>query len=120
MIRITSYNVCYTKLLRYINIETQKTVEIDNLFTKDELKLYFESIVNPYLEYLNNNYIREKKRDESLIELKFPFSEFRRGQREFSINVYRAIRDSKILFARAPTGTGKSIATIFPGLKAMA
>ncbi len=105
--------------LLYINIETQKTVEIDNLFTKDELKLYFESIVNPYLEYLNNNYIREKKRDESLIELKFPFSEFRRGQREFSINVYRAIRDSKILFARAPTGTGKSIATIFPGLKAM-
>jgi DNA excision repair protein ERCC-2 len=52
--------------------------------------------------------------------LQFPHGQFRSGQRELAVSVYRAARDSKPLMAQAPTGIGKTLATIFPLLKACA
>uniref|UniRef100_UPI0037DC4B23 DEAD/DEAH box helicase n=1 Tax=Methanobrevibacter smithii TaxID=2173 RepID=UPI0037DC4B23 len=41
------------------------------------------------------------------------------GQREFAVRVYKSIVDSKKCFAMAPTGTGKTVSTLFPAIKAM-
>lgn len=106
--------------LLYIDISDKSERVIKESLTKDELSDFFNSQVEPYLNYLENRSQWVLKRDDSLKELKFPFNRFRSGQREFSIGVFRAIRDGETLFARAPTGTGKSIATLFPALKSMA
>ena len=58
-------------------------------------------------------------RDEALRAARFPFASYRAGQREMAAQVYTAITRRKRLFASMPTGTGKSVAVLFPALKAM-
>ena len=50
--------------------------------------------------------------------LEFPFS-YREGQKKLVTDVYRTMARKKILFLQAPTGTGKTIATVFPAVKAV-
>lgn len=57
------------------------------------------------------------KRNESIKKLKFPFENYRPGQRELAVRVYKSITDSKKCFAQAPTGTGKTISTLFSSYK---
>lgn len=105
--------------LLYVNIKTGEERETSEYLLKQQLSDFFEVFIGPYLTYLIGNKDWSNKRDDSLKTMSFPFSNFRQGQRQFSINVFRSVRDSETLFARAPTGTGKSIATLFPTLKAM-
>ncbi len=105
--------------LLYVNIKTGKERDTSEYLSKQQLSEFFEDLVGPYLNYLIGNKDWSNKRDDSLKKMTFPFVDFREGQRQFSVNVFRSVRDSETLFARAPTGTGKSIATLFPTLKAM-
>lgn len=46
----------------------------------------------------------------------FPYSDFRKGQKEFISEVDTAIKDHKHLIVHAPTGMGKTISTLAPTL----
>jgi DNA excision repair protein ERCC-2 len=59
-------------------------------------------------------------RNERLRVASFPYPAFREPQRVLARNVFRAVRDGAGLLAVAPTGTGKTMGTLFPALKAMA
>ncbi len=48
-----------------------------------------------------------------------PHDEYRKGQRELAVAAYKTIRTKQKLFVEAPTGTGKTISTLFPALKAV-
>ena len=58
-------------------------------------------------------------RDAGLRELSFPFESLHARQRELAEAVYKSVRRRGSLLAQAPTGLGKTIATLFPALKAM-
>ena len=60
-----------------------------------------------------------KKRDDSLRRLDFPYHTYREGQRAMAVEVYRTIRDNKQLMAQAATGIGKTMAAVFPAVKAL-
>jgi DNA excision repair protein ERCC-2 len=49
----------------------------------------------------------------------FPFTAFRAGQRELARSVYRAVQHKLNLFVEAPTGMGKTLATLYPAIKAL-
>lgn len=87
--------------------------------SREELERFVDGLVLVYAPYvrLQDNHLKE--RDESLRRLAFPFAGYRKGQRELAAAVYAAQRDGRRLFARAPTGTGKTVSTLFPTLKAM-
>ena len=55
----------------------------------------------------------------AMVNLPFPYEEFRPGQRKFAGEVYRAARDGKTLCAMAPTGTGKTMSALFPSVRAL-
>jgi len=57
-------------------------------------------------------------RDQALDTLRFPYREFRAGQRQLAEAVYKAVCTGTHLMAQAPTGIGKTLATLFPPLKA--
>lgn len=62
---------------------------------------------------------RRRVRDVSLDALPFPYDSYRAGQRQFAAGVYVAIRDRKRLFAQASTGIGKTMAALYPALRAL-
>jgi DNA excision repair protein ERCC-2 len=51
--------------------------------------------------------------------LDFPFETYRSGQRQMAVAVYRVIRDKGQAIIQAPTGIGKTMAALYPALKAM-
>lgn len=58
------------------------------------------------------------KRQASIQKLEFPF-DYREGQKELAADVYRTIYRRKNLFIQAPTGTGKTMSTIYPSVRAV-
>ncbi|HNY10517.1 MAG TPA: ATP-dependent DNA helicase [Candidatus Wallbacteria bacterium] len=108
-----------TVRLTYFNIDTRDTKRFVKNFTLEELAEFFS--------FLTENYMRRAKalidwreiRDASIKALDFPFSSYRIGQREMAVAAYKTVRDGGRLFAEAPTGTGKTMASLFPAIKAM-
>lgn len=58
-------------------------------------------------------------RDAALAGLRFPFGDFRRGQRALAETVYKTVCTGRHLLLQAPTGLGKTAGTLFPALMAM-
>lgn len=85
----------------------------------DDLKSFFEELVSTYRNLLTTRSAWERIRNQSLDSLGFPFPKFRKGQRDLAEAVYKIVKHKKLLFARAPTGTGKTMACLFPAVKAM-
>ena len=57
-------------------------------------------------------------RKASIQQLTFPFS-YRPNQKELIAKIYYTITNHQILFLQAPTGVGKTIATIYPSIMAL-
>ncbi|UQS84423.1 ATP-dependent DNA helicase [Apilactobacillus apisilvae] len=108
-----------TLKLTYVQTPDEKinTKYLD--ISKKEAKTFFDNLINEYEEWLKLRSDIIKKRNVTAKKLKFPFKSFRKGQREFAATVYKSIAFQKHLFAQAPTGTGKTISTLFPAVKAM-
>lgn len=105
--------------LTYVRIGSQNTAEIKDVHTAEELALFFNSLVTKYLQILQDQSRWQAVRNRSIDQLKFPYLSFRDGQRALSESVYKVIKNQRILFARAPTGVGKTIAALFPAIKSL-
>lgn len=102
----------------YCNIETEEIRRFKTDRSWEELTSWFESLIHEYVKWARYLYQHEQKRDESLKRLEFPY-DYRAGQKELAVSVYRSIARGKNLFIQAPTGVGKTLSTVYPGLKAM-
>lgn len=105
--------------LRYYNLDTKQTKCLSFSYKQKELKIFFFELIDKYLswaETIINLHINKRR---TIDELNFPFENYRKGQRDFSIAVFKTIKEGKKLFAQAPTGVGKTISVLFPAIKAM-
>ena len=84
--------------------------EIDDEFTK---------LIDNYilLKNLQDTWIAERNNSSSIMD--FPYAEYRVGQEKFMRDIYRIIVNKAITIAQAPTGTGKTLSTLFPSIKSM-
>lgn len=55
----------------------------------------------------------------SAAAMSFPFQPYRNGQRDMAAAVFRSARDGETLLCEAPTGTGKTLSSLFPVVKAL-
>lgn len=108
-----------TLRLTYYNYDDDDIKTIEKEFTFTQLRTWFDELLTSHVKWAKLIYDHKMRRNASLKELKFPFTEYRKGQRELSAKIYRCIRDGKRLFAEAPTGIGKTVSTLFPSLKAI-
>lgn len=60
-----------------------------------------------------------RDRNASMRDLEFPYGKFRSGQRDLAVSVFRAVANNRQLIIEAPTGIGKTMATLYPSIKAM-
>lgn len=103
--------------LTYIHVQSRKIKSIDLVYTLAELEEFFRKTLDIYLHWLKVIYLHEEERNKSIVGLNFPFDSYREGQRELMGACYRALLNQEILYAIAPTGVGKTIATLFSALK---
>ncbi len=103
----------------YFHIESEEVKKFKEEFSIESLYDFLEDIVNRYVDWAQTSFDWEEKRDASIEKLKFPFKEYRSGQRELAVSVYKTIKEKKRLYSKAPTGIGKTMSTLFPSIKAM-
>ncbi len=102
----------------YFNVISQKETVFRESFSAAELRVFFEQQCARFVAWAEQESAHRDERDASLERLRFPYPSFRQGQRQLAEAVYRAARDGRDLLAQATTGIGKTLATLFPQLKA--
>ena len=105
--------------LTYYQMDTGEIRNFQKHFTTAELESFFQDLVAKYLQWAETIYRWKISRDESIHKLQFPFSAYRRGQREMAVSVYRSIKNETQMLVQAATGIGKTMAAVFPAIKAI-
>src|SRR5699024_861712 len=106
--------------LTYYHMETEEIKRFIQEYSIAEIQEFFIGLIKKYIDWANFTFHWSKTRDKSIKELEFPFKEYRKGQRELAVSVYKTIEEKKNIFVQAPTGTGKTMSNIFPAIKSMA
>lgn len=104
--------------MTYCNLETEEIKRFQNVYPYEELERWFLELSGQYEKWARYQISWRKKRNASIKKIEFPFP-YREGQRDLTVSVYRTILRKKKLFIQAPTGVGKTMATVFPAVKAM-
>ncbi|MDR1066982.1 MAG: PD-(D/E)XK nuclease family protein [Clostridiales bacterium] len=103
----------------YISVENDELREFDEYITREEAKAFFVSVAERYVAFAELSVRLTRESDESAKQMSFPFESYRDNQRNFAVAVYKTIASGKKLFAQAPTGSGKTVSTVFPSIKAL-
>ena len=106
--------------LTYFHLDTGEITTLQEACSKEALAAFYALLTERYLTLLETEFVHERALREDVRQMAFPFPSFREGQHELASQVYYAIREKSALLAQAPTGTGKTIAVLFPALKALA
>ena len=102
----------------YADLETEELRYFEETYTMEELSGWFQDLMAEYGKWVSFESLWQERRAESLKKLIFPF-DYREGQKDLAVSVYRTIARKKRLFIQAPTGVGKTLSVLFPALKAM-
>ncbi|MFS0782716.1 ATP-dependent DNA helicase [Bacillus sp. 1P06AnD] len=105
--------------LRYIQVGTEEVVALERKYSLVQLETEFRYYLSLYEKWALFQLDWKEARDSSIRQLGFPYSQYRDGQRQLASVVYKSIYHKMKLFCEAPTGTGKTLSTLFPAVKAM-
>lgn len=104
--------------MTYCNLETEDIRRFNEVLNYTDLREWFQKLTDDYMVWADYSYEHREKRKRSIPGLPFPYA-YRAGQREMVVSVYSAITKGTRLFVQAPTGIGKTLATIYPAIQAM-
>jgi DNA excision repair protein ERCC-2 len=105
--------------LTYYHLDSQQEKTFARYFSLAELETFFFSLLTSYLDWMRRIFALEAQRNQSILQLEFPYAGYRPGQRDMAVAVYKAIRGEGRLYVQSPTGVGKTIAALFPAVKAL-
>jgi Rad3-related DNA helicase len=126
--QLKCYGACYAAehqldevylSLNLVTLFSQHEQRHGEVFTRTELEAFAAQTLQHYLHWYRLVDQQRKNTREQARALEFPFANFRPQQRGFAAEVYRAILNRQRLIVEAPTGSGKTISTLFPALKAI-
>lgn len=88
-------------------------------FSAEELSECFREYAQPYALWLRDTQNWKADSEPTLLNLKFPFADYRDGQKEMARYVFRALCQDGRTLIEAPTGIGKTAASLYGALKAL-
>lgn len=103
--------------LTYIAVEDYTIKSFNKRFNKTQLQKFFEKTIEEYTKWIEIYNEHQKNKLSSIVGLSFPFDDYREGQYKFMGAVYQTLMSEDILYSIAPTGIGKTIASIYSSLK---
>lgn len=104
--------------MTYCHLETEEIKRFKENYLLEELEIWFNNLIEEYKKWAEFQIDWKKERNRSIKQIDFPY-EYRKGQKELATSVYKTILRRKKLFIQAPTGVGKTMATVFPSVKAV-
>lgn len=105
--------------LTYYHLDSRKEKTFERFFMFAELETFFRDLITPYLAWFRKMSAWQVRRDQSIQQLEFPYDDYRPGQRDMAVAVYKAIRANDRLYVQSSTGVGKTISALFPAVKAL-
>ncbi len=105
--------------LVYFDVDSARETMLTQHCTREALAAHTQALCERYAQWAHQEQQHRRARDAALARLPFPFDGYRAGQRELTEAVFRAQRAGRHLLAQAPTGIGKTAATLFGALRAM-
>lgn len=126
--QLKCYGACYARehaleevnlSLNLVNLFSRQEQRHAKVFPRRELESFVETTLRQYLHWQRQVAALRRQIRQQARALEFPFGQFRAQQRYFAAEVYRAMVNRQRLMVEAPTGSGKTISTLFPALKAI-
>ncbi|WP_243562523.1 ATP-dependent DNA helicase [Neobittarella massiliensis] len=105
--------------LTYYQIDTRQVRRFQRTYTALQLEEYFVGLLEKYRVWAQFQLDWSALRDQSIRDLSFPFANYRPGQRQLAVAVYRTVQAGSRLYCQAPTGIGKTASTLFPAFKSL-
>ncbi|MBY5983837.1 ATP-dependent DNA helicase [Halomonas sp. DP5Y7-2] len=108
-----------TLALVYLDLVTGRETLLSCEASASQLWQELAAACHDYLHWAKSEARHRRRRDSALQGLRFPYLDFRPGQRQMAEATYKAVATGKALLVEAPTGIGKTLGSLFPALKAM-
>ncbi len=105
--------------ITYVHSQTLQEWTIDHTYSREYLIQYLIDCCIQYEHWLKLFYDHQNKKSSYIKKLKFPYPSMRKSQRLMAESIYKACKTHRDICIEAPTGTGKTLASIFPALKAL-
>lgn len=106
-------------LLAYVSSEDLQCFMLERKESFAALEEWFEMTAVRYLDFARNFRDYRLRRDRDIKQLRFPYPNLRDGQKTFMQQVLKNLKTRTPLLIQAPTGTGKTISTLYPSVKAL-
>lgn len=105
--------------LTYYQVDEEESVVFRRERTAEELAAFVLDLLTRYAPWARRAARWQAESRASFATLRFPFSDYRPGQRAMVREVYQICTAGGQLLCQAPTGIGKTMSTLFPALKAL-
>lgn len=92
---------------------------VDKIFSAQQLTDYLQQLLLRFYQRAKQQHCWSIKRNQHYRDAEFPLAQFRPGQRFLSAQVYRNMRQGQQQIIEAPTGSGKTLGTLFPAVKGL-
>lgn len=108
-----------TLRLVYYDIQQGKETVLSEEGEAAALWTRLEMFCDRYRRWAEQEVAHRTRRNAALSQLTFPFAAFRAGQRSLAEAVYKTFARQRSALLQAPTGSGKTVGSLYPALLSM-
>ena len=105
--------------LTYYNIDTKKIKYFNYRFSAQELKGFYFELLSRLFWRAKAEISRRVEALPSAASASFPYANLREGQEIMIRRAYSSIKRGGRIFVEAPTGTGKTMSSLYPAVRAL-
>ena len=96
-----------------------ETTRLTRQLPADQLEETLFSLAEAYAQYYMRLMDAHEQAQQTAQALPFPFADYRSGQRQMVKHAYFALTHGRKLMVQAPTGVGKTMAALYPAVRAL-
>jgi len=105
--------------LIHADLRAETETSLIEQFSYSTLEAFALEALRRYVQWHKILWAWQARTTVSAAKLVFPHEHYRSGQRDMAAAIFRSTRDGEALLCEAPTGTGKTLSSLFPVVKAL-